>query len=68
MRPHLFAAIAMFMLIAVMAVSNDYQTRGLMIAPVIVLFFAVIAFYGLEYDHFAKAEKRAREPSDGAKA
>lgn len=54
LRPHLFASIALFLVLAVMAVSDDFKTRGMLIAPAIVLFFAALALYGLEYDALAK--------------
>ncbi len=54
LRPHFYAALAMFMLVAYMAVEQSSFVRGLLIAPILVLFFAAIVFYGLEYDAFAK--------------
>lgn len=50
LKPHLFAALAMFMLIAFMAVEQNALRRGLLIAPIALLFFAFMALYGLEVD------------------
>lgn len=58
LRPHLWAALLMFLLIAYMAVEQSPLKRGLAIAPVMACFYAFISFYGMEYDALAKAKKK----------
>lgn len=50
LRPHFFAALAMFLLIAYMSQEPDKGTRTLLIAPVFALFVAFIVFLVLEYE------------------
>jgi len=64
LRPHLWAALLMFFLIAYMAVEQNALLRGLAIAPVMLCFYAYICFYGLEYDAIAKSEKKKETAQD----
>ena len=58
LRPHLWAALLMFFLIAFMAVEQSALLRGLAIAPVMLCFYAFISFYSLEYDELAKNARK----------
>jgi len=50
LKPHFFAGLAMFLLIAYMSQQSDKQTRTLLIAPVFALFVAFLVFFVLEYE------------------
>jgi len=60
LKPHFLCALAMFMLIAWMAVEESRVTRGLLIAPITLLFLGIVIFYGLEYDAFVQANGRGK--------
>ncbi len=47
-KPHFLAAFLMFVLIAWMAVEESKFTRGMLIAPVFLLFFCFLVLYGME--------------------
>ena len=47
----------MFMLIAWMAVEDSRFTRGLLIAPIFLLFFAFMVLYGMELDGIIRSRR-----------
>ncbi|MBI5177055.1 hypothetical protein HY995_03130 [Candidatus Micrarchaeota archaeon] len=54
LKPHLFASIALFTLLTDMALEGRREVRVLLLAPAVILFFAALISYGLEYDAFAR--------------
>lgn len=53
-RPHFFAALAMFLLVAHMTQEQSRQARVLLIAPVAALFVLYAVLFALEYEELSK--------------
>ncbi|GEM_PF-5550276 len=54
LRPHFFAALAMFLAIAFLAEQPDKNTRVLLIAPIAVFFIFYAVLFALEYEHLSQ--------------
>ena len=58
-RPHYWCGVILFLLIASMVVQPSQDARAFTLAPIIAVFTGFVAFYGLEYDAFAKNAAKA---------
>ncbi len=65
LRPHLIAAMALFLVVTTMALSDDRAQRIALIAPAVLVFFAALVLYGLEYDAFCKSVASFHEKTRG---
>ena len=54
-RPHLLASVALFLVLAFSAASDDKMTRIGLLLPAVLLYFVSLVSYGFEYDAFAKS-------------
>ncbi|MFA6048735.1 MAG: hypothetical protein WC792_02190 [Candidatus Micrarchaeia archaeon] len=61
LRPHLLASVALFLVLAFSASSDDKMARIGLLLPAVLLYFASLVSYGFEYDAFAKSAAGLRK-------
>lgn len=61
LRPHFFAALAMFLVIAYMTQEQGRQVRVLLIAPIAAFFVLYAVLFALEYEELSKKPQRPSE-------
>lgn|GEM_PF-3892645 len=59
LRPHLFLSIVLFLIIGSMVFQEDVVARGVMLVPALIVFFAILVVYTLEYETFARDARTA---------
>lgn len=59
LKPRTFIGIALFLLLAAIALSDSRDARVILLAPAAVLFTLNTALYGLEYDNWVKGTRKA---------
>ena len=63
--PRAAIGITLFMLFAVIALSDSRDLRFILLAPAAVLFTFHTALYGLEYDYFTRKSRKPPVDSQG---